>query len=165
MGILAVTAVWIEIDSSSRRLPTQKAAPFASKQQAPDKDSVAVFGGGPNAEAVFGGTTGLVELSRRAVDGSAEAQFELATNYECGQPKDLREALHWYELAAAQGHAPSREVLARLRAPLPTEVRAKDVESLQRDMDCSARLRKSTAKVFDTLNDKAGLAAKHIKRD
>src|SRR5258708_32003376 len=45
----------------------------------------------------------LLESARK---GDAEAQFELAKNYETGRiglPKDLSEAEHWYRAAAVQG--------------------------------------------------------------
>ena len=45
-------------------------------------------------------------LLDRAQQGDAEAQFDLAKNYETGRsglPKDLAQAEHWYRAAAAQG--------------------------------------------------------------
>jgi len=45
-------------------------------------------------------------LLDRARQGDAEAQFDLAKNYETGRiglPKDLVQAEHWYREAAAQG--------------------------------------------------------------
>jgi hypothetical protein len=45
-------------------------------------------------------------LLERARQGDAEAQFDLAKNYETGRiglPKDFAQAEHWYREAAAQG--------------------------------------------------------------
>ena len=45
-------------------------------------------------------------LLERAQQGDAEAQFDLAKNYETGRiglPKDFVQAEHWYREAAAQG--------------------------------------------------------------
>jgi TPR repeat protein len=45
-------------------------------------------------------------LLERAQQGDAEAQFDLAKNYETGRiglPKDFAQAEHWYREAAAQG--------------------------------------------------------------
>lgn len=45
-------------------------------------------------------------LLESAKKGDAEAQFELAKNYETGRiglPKDLQQAQHWYHAAADQG--------------------------------------------------------------
>ena len=45
-------------------------------------------------------------LLERAQQGDAEAQFDLAKNYETGRiglPKDFVQAEHWYRAAAAQG--------------------------------------------------------------
>jgi TPR repeat protein len=45
-------------------------------------------------------------LLERALKGDAEAQFELAKNYETGRlglPQDLSQARHWYREAADQG--------------------------------------------------------------
>lgn len=45
-------------------------------------------------------------LLERAQKGEAEAQFELAKNYEGGRiglPLDLAQAAHWYKQAAEQG--------------------------------------------------------------
>ncbi|HXJ39185.1 MAG TPA: tetratricopeptide repeat protein [Bryobacteraceae bacterium] len=45
-------------------------------------------------------------LLERALKGDAEAQFDLAKNYEAGRiglPRDVVQAEHWYRLAAEQG--------------------------------------------------------------
>jgi hypothetical protein len=45
-------------------------------------------------------------LLERAQQGDAEAQFDLAKNYETGRiglPRDFAQAEHWYRAAAAQG--------------------------------------------------------------
>jgi uncharacterized protein len=45
-------------------------------------------------------------LLERAQQGDAEAQFDLAKDYETGRiglPKDFTQAEHWYRAAAAQG--------------------------------------------------------------
>jgi TPR repeat protein len=45
-------------------------------------------------------------LLERALQGDADAQFDLAKNYETGRiglPKDFAQAEHWYREAAAQG--------------------------------------------------------------
>lgn len=46
-------------------------------------------------------------LEQSAEQGSADAQWELASFYDLGygRPKDQVKALAWYMLAAAQGHA------------------------------------------------------------
>ena len=48
--------------------------------------------------------------------GDAEAQFRLGECYETGDgvDRDLQRAAEWYRLAAAQGHEPAKEALARL---------------------------------------------------
>lgn len=47
----------------------------------------------------------IQQLYKQAEKGDAEAQFNLGLLYDRGQevPKDKREALRWYRLAAAQG--------------------------------------------------------------
>ncbi len=52
-------------------------------------------------------------LRRSAQHGEANAQCGLGRLYELGDgvPRDLRRAIHWYRLAAAQEH---RRAIARL---------------------------------------------------
>lgn len=40
-----------------------------------------------------------------AESGDAQAQYELGEYYHDHQPRDLPQALHWYEQASLQGHA------------------------------------------------------------
>ena len=49
----------------------------------------------------------IATLIDKAKSGSADAQFELAENYEYGQgiAKDAKKAVFWYRKAAEQGFA------------------------------------------------------------
>jgi TPR repeat protein len=56
-------------------------------------------------------------LLDRALQGDAEAQFDLGKNYEAGRiglPKDFAKAEHWYRLAAEQGDPFAQASLAIL---------------------------------------------------
>jgi len=62
---------------------------------------------------------GRTELSARAEDGSAKAQFNLARLYangDDGMPQDYAEAAKWYRKAALQGDAEAQAALGRLYA-------------------------------------------------
>ena len=56
----------------------------------------------------------LQTLKRNAEAGDPEAQAELALRFHSGRgiPKSLEQAVYWYRLAAAQGHAPSMHRLS-----------------------------------------------------
>lgn len=73
------------------------------------------------------------QLQDAAEHGSADAQYELATNYEFGfsRSKNIVNALAWYMLAAAQGH-----VLAAKRAvALESRLTRPEVEEAQKLSD------------------------------
>ena len=55
----------------------------------------------------------IQQLHKQAEKGDAEAQFNLGLLYDRGQgvPKDKREALRWYRLAAMQGDAFAQNAL------------------------------------------------------
>lgn len=58
----------------------------------------------------------LKSLRSQAMQGSAEAQLQLATLYEhgSGTAQNLPEAIHWYTQAANQGSAPAQFQLGRI---------------------------------------------------
>ena len=59
----------------------------------------------------------VANLYRRKADqGDADAQFNLAQCYDYGYgvPKDKAEAVHWYRKASEQGHGEAAEALAWL---------------------------------------------------
>ena len=143
---IALAAFWGDLRGPSAKPPVETAAPPV-----------------PMATGRLENVSGLLEISRRAAGGSAEAQFDLATAYECGNNKNLPEALHWYELAAAQGHAAAREALTELQTALPTEARDREFRRLQRETRCLAKLQKETTKTLDQMDDKAREAIRKIK--
>jgi Variant SH3 domain/Sel1 repeat len=58
----------------------------------------------------------LSEVSLAALQGNADAQFQLGQRYAGGLDVklDKKEALKWFEKAAAQGHAPAQLALGRV---------------------------------------------------
>ena len=60
----------------------------------------------------------IEKLKQTAENGDAEAQFNLGTMFENGRgvAQDRAEAIRWYRLAAAQGHAKATAALRRLGA-------------------------------------------------
>ncbi|MBR6802989.1 MAG: SEL1-like repeat protein [Kiritimatiellae bacterium] len=58
----------------------------------------------------------VVDLKHRARLGDAEAQFEVGCCYYEGDgvPKNLVEAVKWYQKAAEQGHAGAKQRLQEL---------------------------------------------------
>ena len=58
----------------------------------------------------------LRELQARAKQGDANAQYQLGTMYDNGQgvPKDVKEAVKWYRLAAVQGDTSSQKRFGEL---------------------------------------------------
>lgn len=44
------------------------------------------------------------EFLRLARTGDAQAQFDLACDYDAGRPTDARKAIYWYRQAAEQDH-------------------------------------------------------------
>ena len=58
----------------------------------------------------------LRELQARAKQGDANAQYQLGTMYDNGQgvPKDVKEAVKWYRLAAEQGDTSSQKRFGEL---------------------------------------------------
>jgi Variant SH3 domain/Sel1 repeat len=57
----------------------------------------------------------LSEVSLAALQGNADAQFQLGQRYTVGLEvkRDKKEALQWFKKAAAQGHAPAQLALGR----------------------------------------------------
>ncbi len=56
---------------------------------------------------------------RAAVQGDAEAQWKLGSMYSWGDPgapRDHAQAVHWYSLAAAEGHDTARQYMAEVQA-------------------------------------------------
>ena len=58
----------------------------------------------------------LRELQARAKQGDANAQYQLGTMYDNGQgvPKDVKEAVKWYRLAAEQGNTSAQKRFGEL---------------------------------------------------
>jgi TPR repeat protein len=58
----------------------------------------------------------LQQMHRDAANGSVDAQFFLGYMYETGDQvtKDQREAIRWYQKAAAQGSNSAKEKLSKL---------------------------------------------------
>ena len=140
---------------------TGEPAPLAGNPAASDvADQHTVFGlGGVPA----GFAEQLQETKRRANGGSADAQYSLAVQYECGQDKDLALAAQWYESSAKQGHVAARAALTALQKPLPTDAREREFATIRRELDCNSRMQDEVTKSLDEMNDKAGDAIKHIK--
>jgi len=65
-------------------------------------------------------------LKQKAVAGDAAAQVQLGMTYALGVPRDSREAMKWFKMAADQGYADGQFRLggmydAGIRPPNPTE--------------------------------------------
>ncbi len=61
----------------------------------------------------------VAQRYRAAVRGDAKAQWKLGSMYhwdDPGAPKDHAQAVHWYSLAAAQGHDAARRYMAEVQA-------------------------------------------------
>ena len=60
---------------------------------------------------------------KRAEEGSAEVQYDLAVQFANGEgiPKDEAKARMWLEKAAAQGHGKAKKMLETLSAPVPSK--------------------------------------------
>ena len=64
-----------------------------------------------------------MEIKEKAVQGDAKAQYYLGFMYYKGQgvEQDFSQAKLWFEKAAAQGHAGSKEMLKRMASNQPSE--------------------------------------------
>jgi len=100
---------------------------------------------------------------RLANQGSAEGQYRLAVMYECGEEKDLPQAIRWYEAAAAQGHAAARSALAALRMPVPADARGKEFASIKQNMDCVSRMQEIFKDESEKDDERAKKAIERIK--
>lgn len=83
-------------------------------------------------------------LQQTAEEGSAGAQYELATYYELGysRPKDSVKALAWYMLAAAQGHA----LAAKRAVQLESRLTRPEVEEAQKLLEHLAKIKSRGSK-------------------
>jgi TPR repeat protein len=102
-------------------------------------------------------------LAREAESGAAQAQYDLAVSFECGQDKDLNQARRWYKAAAVQGHAAARERLTGLDQPLPEDARDREHEKVRRDINCLSELQKASSKVLNEMDENAKKALRTIK--
>jgi len=75
------------------------------------------------ADAPEEATRELIALNERAAaSGNVVAQFNLGRSHENGDgvPRDLKKALYWYTMAAAQRDTEAEQAVARLCREAPT---------------------------------------------
>ena len=101
--------------------------------------------------------------ARAAAGGTAQAQFEFATLFECGDDKRPDEALRWYRRAAEQGHAPAREALAMLSVPPTADARQAEFRAAQRETKCLSEMQKHLSRTLNELDEQARAAIRNIK--
>lgn len=100
---------------------------------------------------------------RDAERGIAQAQFDLATLYECGDEKNPQAALRWYDRAAAQGHVPAMAAAVALRRLEPADTKEHEFRLVQRETECLGQLQKRGSQQLDEMHEKALDAIRKIK--
>ena len=109
------SSVWFAtIERAPVNPPSNKIQPSSSREIPPIKGKVQnniLESDSINAHLIW--ESGLTDLMAMASNGSADAQFRLATIFETGQdiPRNLSKAVEWYNKAAKQGHVGARNAL------------------------------------------------------